>query len=299
MRFPIVQLEFTHALGPPAGRYTVREDAPSGNGAAPGAAGSADVLVIQVEGAPPARRRLLRSRVRAAKPGATPAEVPIVVATLVKGTSALAGRAEGDALLAELHDGGSRAEQWVAEGLAVVNRAITAYRLCAGDPHAVGVTRQDARTVRVGYGTGELVFHGSWEQAIEVPPPRAPKVKREVSLMPQQGVAAVLSAGAPLLEAEELILRAGLDLEQGRERAAAVGLRAGLDLLRAELRDQDLSPGARRRLEEAEAGAGELAELARRATDGGFAPGDRARREPAVERLGGVVDAWRYQPPEA
>src|SRR5437667_11552819 len=38
MRFPIVQLEFTHALGPPAGRYTVREDAPSGNGAAPGAA---------------------------------------------------------------------------------------------------------------------------------------------------------------------------------------------------------------------------------------------------------------------
>ena len=120
-----------------------------------------------------------------------------------------------------------------------------------------------------------------------------------MSLMPQQGVAAVLSAGAPLLEAEELILRAGLDLEQGRERAAAVGLRAGLDLLRAELRDQDLSPGARRRLEEAEAGAGELAELARRATDGGFAPGDRARLEPAVERLGGVVDAWRYQPPEA
>src|SRR5207247_1775623 len=119
-----------------------------------------------------------------------------------------------------------------AGGLAVVNRAITAYRLCAGDPHAVGVTRQDARTVRVGYGTGELVFHGSWEQAIEVPPPRAPKVKREVSLMPQQGVAAVLSAGAPLLEAEELILRAGLDLEQGRERAAAVGLRAGLERLR-------------------------------------------------------------------
>ena len=296
MRFPIVQLEFTNALGPPAGRYTVRGDRPSGNGAAPG---GADVLVIQVEGAPPTRRRLLRSRVRAVKPGATPAEVPIVVATLVKGTSALAGRAEGDALLAELHDGGDRAEQWVAEGLAVVNRAITAYRLCAGDPHAVGVTRQDARTVRVGYGTGELVFHGSWEQAIEVPPPRAPKVKREVSLLPQQGVAAVLSAGAPLLEAEELILRAGLDLEQGRERAAAVGLRAGLDLLRAELRDQDLSPGARRRLEEAEAGAGELAELASRATDGGFAPGDRARLEPAVQRLGGVVDAWRYQPPEA
>src|SRR5439155_1134363 len=163
-----------------AGRYTVREDAPSGNGAAPGAAGSADVLVIQVEGAPPARRRLLRSRVRAAKPGATPAEVPIVVATLVKGTSALAGRADGAAL------------------------------------------------------------------------------------------------------------RAGLDLEQGRERAAAVGLRAGLDLLRAELRDQDLSPGARRRLEEAEAGAGELAELASRARDGGFAPGDRARLERAVKRLGGV-----------
>jgi hypothetical protein len=296
MRFPIVQLEFTHALGPPAGRYTVREDAPSGNGAAPGAAGSADVLVIQVEGAPPTRRRLLRSRVRAAKPGATPAEVPIVVATLVKGTSALAGRAEGDALLAELREG---AEQLVAEGLAVVNRAITAYRLCAGDPHAVGVTRQDARTVRVGYGTGELVFHGSWEQAVEVPAPRAPKLKREVSLMPQQGVAAVLSAGAPVLEAEELILRAGLDLEQGRERAAAVGLRAGLDLLRGELRDQDLSPAARRRLEEAEAGAGELAELASRATDGVVATGDRARLERAVMHLGAVVDAWRYQPYDA
>ena len=47
MRFPIVQLEFTHALGPPAGRYTVRDDAPSGNGAAP--AGSADVLTLVVD----------------------------------------------------------------------------------------------------------------------------------------------------------------------------------------------------------------------------------------------------------
>jgi hypothetical protein len=298
MRFPIVQLEFTHALGPPAGRYTVREDAPSGNGATPASPGSADVLVIQVEGAPPTRRRLLRARVLAAKSGAAAAEVPIVLATLVKGTSALGGCAEGDALLADMHDGGDRVERWVAEGLAVVNRAITAYRLCAGDPHVVGVTRQDARAVRIGYGTGEQVFHGGWERAIEVPPPRAPKVKREVTLMPQQGVAAVLSAGAPLLEAEELVLRAALDLEQGRERAAAVGLNAGFDLLRAELRHQDLSPGARRRLQDAESGGGELAELASRATGGTLEPGDRARLDLAVKRVGGVVDAWRYQPPE-
>jgi hypothetical protein len=315
MRFPIVQLEFTHSLGPPAGRYVVRSangpggaDSPVDAGPAlpsnpifgpdPELIGDADVLVLKLEGAPAVRWKLRRRRPVEVDAGAPPREVPVIVATIVIGTRALDGLDDSDAFIAALRDAPDELEQWVDDGFAILNRAIAAYRLCAADPFIVGVTRQDARAVRVGYGVGSLAYHGAWEKAIEVPPPPAPRVKREVRLIPQQGLAAVLSTGARLLESEELVLRAALDAEQGRERAAAVGLRTGYELLRAELADEVLGTSARRKADAAEASAPELAGLASRALRGAFEDGDRDLLDRLIQQTGAVIDAWRYEQPD-
>jgi hypothetical protein len=148
--------------------------------------------------------------------------------------------------------------------------------------------------VRVGYGSGKLAFEGAWDRAVEVPRPQAPKVKREVRLLREQGLAAVLSGAASTLEAEELVLRAVLDVEQGRHRAAALGLCAGFELLRGELAAEPLAPAARRRLTEAEASADALAAVATRALRGSLAVEDQAGLRELLERVGAVIDAWRY-----
>ena len=67
---------------------------------------------------------------------------------------------------------------------------------------------------------------GDWEAARELPPPHAAALAT-LALAPQERLAALLAGRDVALACEELALRARLDLDQGREREAALQLRAG------------------------------------------------------------------------
>jgi hypothetical protein len=309
MRFPFVQFEFTHSLGPPAGRYVIRsesieEETAAGGlhpllGPDPGLLATADVLVIDGEVAAPVWRRLRRPRPTAVTEGERPADVQLFVYTLIKGTRALDGYDDAEAFIANLSRSLAQAEEWAEDALELVNRTIAAYRVCAADAYAVEVSRRHARAVRVGYGTGEKVFRGGWERAVALPAPSEPRIRRELRLMPQQGMADVLSATGQMLEGEELVLRAGLDLAHGRGRAAAVGLLAGVQLLLAELAGvAGEFPGDE--LCELRARLDELEELTGRVRQEQLlGEADIARLVSLAELAGAAVDGWRYHPTPA
>jgi hypothetical protein len=125
-------------------------------------------------------------------------------------------------------------EAELAEGLAVLNRALHAHRIAAADPRAHGVGRADALVARVGFGAGEQVAHGQWTDARELrdPGPR----RRRVRIPAAHGRLAALLTGRQLeLACEELALRARLDLDEGRDREAALQVRIAFDAALAEL----------------------------------------------------------------
>jgi hypothetical protein len=220
--FSFVQFEFPRALGPADGRYVVRED--------PGASAS-HVLVLRTLGAPE-RRRLVRRRPRPVEPEPAPVPVATTRATVI-------GAAGHDAeVAADRWLDGARAapEDALAGGLRVLNRALHAHAVASGDPLAVEVRPEHALVARLGWGRGEQVADGRWAEAVEVPY-RPPKRRRAEALRPQERLAALLGGRDRPLAAELLALRARLDLDQGREREAALQLRVALEAGIAELED--------------------------------------------------------------
>jgi hypothetical protein len=302
--FLFVQFEFTHAVGPHAGRYVVdptllAATSTAGDGSPDRALdarnqevagvtrgiGDSDVLVIGVLGAPARRMRLLR-RARQVEPGAEPADVPLAIVTFVKGTLPLTDRGDAGKRLDEIRFSDEQQDRWVTEGLRALNLAIRAYRAGAPDPYAIEVTRRDARRVRIGYGTTEQVQDGLWREALELPPPAARRAKRIERLRPAEAVASVLAGHATVLESEDLLARALIDLDNRRSRAAAFQLGAAIRLLRAEIKDTDLG-----KLSQHVARARELEDAAtQRALD----DADVEALEATIDAVGGVLDAWRY-----
>jgi hypothetical protein len=207
----------------------------------------------------------------------------------------LAGRDAGERLLAELRGSPEQQEQWVADALAIVNHAVSAYRACAADPYAVDVSRADPGLVRIGHGHAAELTRGRWDAAVVVKPPRQPHLDRTARLLPMQGMADVLTGRARTLESEELVLRVLLDLEYGRLRAAALGLRAAHELLMTELAGEALSGSAEERLDRVERARDAIAELAGRATAQPLGDEDARRLADIVEEAGALIDAWRYQ----
>ena len=126
------------------------------------------------------------------------------------------------------------AEARVTEGLRAVNAVLRAYRLVTRDPYGHEIGRQAILVARVGYGTGDGLAGGRWEEAVEVSQPTGRR-RRAEALRPQERLAAVLAGREPIDICETLLLRARADLDQGRPREAALQLRAGLEALLAEL----------------------------------------------------------------
>ena len=87
----------------------------------------------------------------------------------------------------------------------------------ATDRHAgpvrPGARARDGPVVRVGYGTGEGLAEGRWENAFEVPLP-AQRRRRTQALRPQERLAAVLAGREPIDLCEPLLLRARADLDR-------------------------------------------------------------------------------------
>jgi hypothetical protein len=229
----------------------------------------------------PRRSRLAGRRPRPAEPG--PAPVEVTRATVIA-ADALEGEQRAEAWLRE-----ATGDTTVAESLAVLNRALHARRIAAADPYAGEIGPGRALVTRVGYGTGDEVAEGLWTAARELPA-EAPKVARESALRPQERFAALLAARDVTLACELLALRARLDLDQGRDREAAMQLEAALAAAVSELEGWRELHGMPARLDELRA----LSEGVRDAADAARAGAlDEAGRDVVAGALGRLEAALR------
>jgi hypothetical protein len=306
--FEFVQFEFTHAIGPPVGRYLVERDGAAEyelSALVPGrrgrivtgetrGVGVADVLVIGVTSAPPLRPRL-RRRSRDAESAAPPDAVPLSLATFVRGTDPLDDDGEAQRRFEAMRSSEEDQQGWIDDGLEVLNRAIRAYRAGAHDPYVIEVARRDARRVRIGYGTTEEVQEGGWRAALELAPPIGVRSTHVERLRPSEAVANVLSGRGHVLEAEDVILRALVDLDHGRTRAAAQQVLGAMNLFVGELGAQTPTQSSRPDLATL---AGRAEKLAAAAAHG---PLDDVAVEELLQVIDGMddlVDAWRYEAAE-
>jgi hypothetical protein len=212
-----------------------------------------EVVVLEVLGAPPAgrRRRASRRRARPAPPGAEPGELPVTRATVIR-PDVLGERDEAGRWLEWVSRDAAAAEDQIGEAIRLLNRAVHAHRAATQDPYVHELLAAGAVAIRIGYGTGDEVADGRWSDARELAPPQR-STRRTEALQPQERVAAVLGGRDAVPPSEALILRARLDLDQGRAREAALQLRVGLEAL---LRDTGEGGGGRQ--------ADDLASLAQR-----------------------------------
>jgi hypothetical protein len=218
--FAFAQVEVPWQLGPEDGRYVVRPDGEPD-------AQVTQVIVLATLGAPQ-RRRIGARRPRGVDPEPEPTAVTTGRATVVFSAEPLRDRAAAQAWLR------AAGEDQLTAGLLALNRMLSAFRRVAADPYAVTVGRHQLITARIGYGAGEQVADGQWEQARELPRPDRSRRRARV-LAPQARLAAALGARQTTLVCEELALRARLDLDQDRPREATLQLLVTLDAAVAEL----------------------------------------------------------------
>lgn len=210
--------------------------------------------------------------------------VPTTRATVIDVSDPLPGPDESAAWLK------GAGERDLAESLSVLGRALDAFRIAAADPHARGVTRRDALVARLGYGAGEEVAEGRWTEARELVEP-APRRQRRRVPAAQGRFAALLTGRHTPLTSEELALRARLDIDAGRERAAALQVLIALDVALAELPADPAAPALGERVEELRGLHQGVASAARRAVDGELEPGEREAVAHALARLEAALRA--------
>jgi hypothetical protein len=275
--FRFSQVEVPWRLGPPDGRYLVR--AP---GAEPESA-PAHVLVLATLGAPERRHRLAQRKQRRAQPEPEPTPVTTSRATIIDFGEPLPGREPASAWLE------SAGEEDLAADLAVLNRALHAFRLVTADPHVRTVGRQQVLVARIGFGAGEQVADGLWTDAREVISAGA-RARRTKVLQPHARLAAILNGRERALACEELVLRARLDLDSGRDREAALQVMVALDAALAELAVDPTAPILADRLAELSDQRDGVALAAQTALSGPLAASER---ETVAFTLGRIEAALR------
>jgi hypothetical protein len=247
-------------------------------GSEPGADAS-HVVVFATLGAPERRRQLLsRNRRRTAEPEPEPTAVITGRATVIDVGSPFAEESEAKAWLS------AAGEDDLSIGLAVLNRALHAFRLVTADPYLNPVDRDTALVARVGFGDGEQVAEGLWTAGLELEL-KAERQRRGKILVPQARLAAVLSGRERALASEELTLRARLDLDHGREREAAFQVLVALDAALAEMALDPTGPMMPKRLSELEDKRDDVAAAAQMALSGPLDESARDVVDFAVRRL--------------
>jgi hypothetical protein len=246
--FLFLQLELPWELGPPDGRYLLRER----EGGAP-----ERVVVLDTVGA--ARRR---GRLGARRPPTTPepAPVPTTRATVIDAVS-VSAESQARTWLAQLD-----AHREADAAAATLNRVLLAHRLATADPHVREVTPGHALIVRAGWGEGEQVAYGRWLHARELRLDER-RTRRSAALRSHERFAALLGAREQPLLCEELALRARLDLDEGRLPHAALELEHAYTAALSELATEERPDLAERLTELAGLHAGVL-EAARAALSG-------------------------------
>jgi hypothetical protein len=237
------------------------------------------VLVTVTLGAP--QRRLLGNR-KPRPAGTEPAPVPTARATVVR-AAPFDGEGEAAAWLKQA------GEDDIDEAIAVLNRVLHLQRTAAADAFVREVARGQALVARVGYGEGEEVAHGRWTEATTFPAPRGARTRRAAALRPQERLAALLGGRDAPLAAEELALRARIDLDAGRRREAALQLRIALECGLAELEPWREQLGER--LEELRGARGAVGDAANAALQGGIDDDTAEEVERVLTRLEAALRA--------
>ncbi len=193
--------------------------------------------------APPARRR---RRARKVEPGADPSTLPLARVTAVRAFAPFESEEDAARWLDEATEAADTADVLVADGIALLNRALHAHAVAAADPQGLQLAPERAVAVRIGYGDGEEVADSRFATAREVDVwanGASRRRQREEDLRPQERVAAVLGGREQVPVCEGLLLRARADLDGGRERTAALQLRVGLEALLVEMKGAKTDPG--------------------------------------------------------
>ena len=250
------------------------------------------IVVLAVLGAPAAGRwGLGPRRARKAPPEPEPAPVPLTRATVIPVTP-FEDQAGAKAWLEHTTLDPAPA---VEDAVAQLNRALAAHRAAAADPYVHEVAPEQALVVRLGYGIGEEVAEGQWEEASELPRPREATLRgrrrREAALRPQERLAALLSARDSVLACEELALRARLDLDSGRQREAALQAHLALEAAVTELAAWIELTGMSDRLADLDARRDEVAAVANAALQGGIEPAQVQAAADALDRIEAALRA--------
>lgn len=252
-----MQLEFAGTLAVPDGRYLARGD------------DGQQVLVIETIGAPPPPRRR-RRRPKNSEAAAETAPLPLSRVTAVRAEEPFEESGEADAWLEEALASEDSIDAAVAEGVALLNRAIHAHAVASADPLGTELRADRAATVRIGHGSGKEVASGRFSTAREVDVRAGASARRrqDEELRPQERVAAVLGGREQLDACETLILRVRADLDCDRRREAALQLRVGLEAMLIELDGALADPDHELDMAELEARRSEAGEAANTALRG-------------------------------
>lgn len=232
----------------------------------------------------PERRRLVGRRAIKAPPQPPPTPVCTGTATIVETGDPLADRSAAEAWIRQA------GEENLDAGLWVLNRALRAHRLLTADPDVRQVGRSNLLVARIGYGDGEQVAEGLWSEARELKPSPERRSRIKV-LQPQARLAAVLGGRERILVCEELLLRARLDLDEGNEREAALGLLVTLDAALAELTRERSSAPLVERLDELRAQRDPVATTAQAALAGALSDEERGVVSFVTDRIEAALRA--------
>jgi hypothetical protein len=195
------------------------------------------VLVVETLAAAPLPGRR-RRRPQPAEATERPPELPLTRVTAVRVAEPFAGEEEAERWLHASVNSEETVDVLVAEGLALLNRALFAQGAATADPRFRELAPGEANAVRIGYGSGEEVAIGRYTAAryVDVQAPAGSRRGRRTDeLRPQERVAAVLGGRERIDACEVLLLRARADADAGRHREAALQLRVGLEALLVEL----------------------------------------------------------------
>lgn len=231
--FGFAQFDFAGRLPLADGRYLARDE------------DGESVLVLLTLGAPPPPPRR-RRRPRKAESGVEPEPLPLTRVTAVRAFAPFGSEEEAARWLEEATEAEDTTDVLVADGFALLNRALHAHAAAAAEPSGHELTPERAAKVRLGYGTGEELaesgFTGTRE--IDVRSNDASRSRqRQEALRPQERVAGVLGGRERIDACETLLLRARADLDAGRDREAALQLRIGLEALLIDLKGALDDPG--------------------------------------------------------
>lgn len=230
--------------------------------------------MIETVGATPAPSRR-RRRAREADAD-EPASLPLARVTAVRAQQPFASPEEASSWLAATAEHGDAVEDLLDEGIRLLNRALHALAVAAGDPFVAEQRVERAVTVRIGYGSGDEVAASRFSEARHVSVDDSRR-RRGDDLGPQQRLAAVLGGRERIDACEPLLLRARADLDAGRLREAALQLRVALEALLVELAGALTDPAHEEDMAELGARRGEAGEAANVALRGELDP-ERARQ---------------------